>query len=141
MTEKPFNFWQDHSDQYLEMAFRSDRRGTIAHPDGYGRRTGECGDTVEIFVSVREGRIESVMFELDGCMNTNACANTVARMAEGRQVSEAWEIRPEHVVETLQTLPPGHYHCAELVVGAFYRALADHNEKLRHPWKKNYPQR
>ena len=141
MTDKPFNFWQDHSDQYLEMAFRSDRRGSLSHPDGYGRHTGECGDTVEMFLSVRQGCIESVMFQLDGCMNTNACANTVARLAEGRTVTAAWEIRPEHLIDHLKTLPPDHYHCAELVVGAFYRALADHNDKRRHPWKKSYPNR
>jgi nitrogen fixation NifU-like protein len=138
MADKPFNFWQDHSDRYLEMAFRADRRGRVAHPDGYGRHTGQCGDTVEIFLTVKEGRIASVMFELDGCLNTNACANTLALLAEGRPVSEAWEIRPETVIETLQTLPPDHYHCAELVVGAFYRALADNNELQRRPWKKNY---
>ena len=141
MTDKPFNFWQDHSDHYLEMAFRTDRRGSITHPDGRGRRTGECGDTVEFFLSIRGGRIESVTFQLDGCMNTNACANTVARLAEGRTVTEAWEIRTENVIDYLQTLPLEQHHCAELAVGAFYRALADHNELQRRPWKKHYPTR
>ena len=138
MAEKPFVFWQDHSDRYLELAFRADRRGGIAHPDGYGRHTGECGDTVEFSLSVRAGRIESVLFQLDGCLNTSACANTLAYLAEGRSVSEAWELRPEEVIDYLQTLPPDHTHCAELVVGAFHRALADYNELQRRPWKKNY---
>jgi len=141
MTDKAFNFWQDHSDRNLEMAFRADRRGSIDHPDGHGRHTGECGDTVEFFLSVRNGCIKSVMFQLDGCLNTSACANTVAHLAEGRPVAEAWEIRTETVIEALQTLPPDHYHCAELAVGAFYRALADYNELQRRPWKKNYPPR
>ena len=48
-----FDFWQNHSLHYLEMAFRSDKRETIDHPDGYGKRTGQCGDTVEIFLTVR----------------------------------------------------------------------------------------
>ena len=138
MAEKPFNFWQDHSDRYLEMAFRTDRRGRLEHPDGYGRHTGQCGDTVEFFLAVRAGRIESVMFQLDGCLNTNACANTLASMAEGLPVDEAWEIRPETVIASLQTLPPDHYHCAELVVGTFYRSLADYNELQSRPWKKAY---
>ena len=138
MTEKAFNFWQDHSDRFLEMAFRADRRGRVVQPDGYGKHTGECGDTVEIFMSVCDGRIESVMFQLDGCLNTSACANTVAHLAEDRLLSEAWEIRPEDVIDFLQTLTTDHYHCAELVVGAFYRALADAGELQRRPWKKAY---
>lgn len=139
MTDKPFDFWQDHSERYLEMAFRTDHRGRMEHPDGHGKHTGECGDTVEFFLSVRQGRIESVMFQLDGCLNTHACANTVACLAEGRAVAEAWEIRTEDVIETLRTLPPEQHHCAELAVGAFYRALADHNELQHRPWKKHYP--
>lgn len=138
MTGKPFNFWQDHSERYLEMAFRADRRGRMAHPDGYGKNTGDCGDTVEIFLTVRADRIESVIFEMNGCLNTSACANTLARLAEGRRVVEAWEIRPADVIGFLQTLPADHHHCAELVVGAFYRALADVEEMQRRPWKKNY---
>jgi nitrogen fixation NifU-like protein len=34
------------------MAFRHDRREAIEHPDGYGKRTGDCGDTVEMFLTI-----------------------------------------------------------------------------------------
>jgi nitrogen fixation NifU-like protein len=50
MTGKDFDFWQDNSLHFLEMAFRYDRRERIQYPDGYGKRTGECGDTVEMFL-------------------------------------------------------------------------------------------
>lgn len=123
MTEKQFDFWQDHSRQYLEMAFRADRHERLENPDGYGINTGACGDTVEMFVMVREGRIESVSFRISGCRNTNACANTVAELTEGRTLEEAWEITPQDVIDYLETLPPENGHCAELAVGAFYLAL------------------
>jgi nitrogen fixation NifU-like protein len=74
----------------------------------------------------------------DGCINTNACANTVAHLVEGRSIAAAWEITPETVIAHLQTLPAESHHCAELAVGAFYRALADLTEKTRRPWKKLY---
>lgn len=48
MEQKKFDFWQDHSRHYFEMAFGRDRREIIEHPDGYGKRTGDCGDTVEM---------------------------------------------------------------------------------------------
>ncbi len=124
--------------KFLEMAFRSDRRETMAHPDGYGKRTGVCGDTVEMYLSIHEGRIRSVSFQTDGCLSTNACANTVAELEEGKTVRKAWEIRPEDVVKYLETLPPENRHCAELAVGAFYLALANYGELKRDPWKKIY---
>ncbi len=139
MEEKePADFWQKHSLKFLEMAFRTDRHERVRHPDGYGRRTGECGDTVEMFISVRDNHIRSVSFIVNGCMNTNACANTVADMAEGKSRDEAWEISPETVAAYLETLPPDHIHCAELAVGALYLALSDCRDKCRNPWKKMY---
>ena len=132
------NFLQGHSDHYLEMAFRTDRRERIEHPDGYGKRIGDCGDTVEIYLSVNRGRIQSVSFQTDGCMNTSACANTVGELAEAKKVANAWEITPEDVVGYLETLPPQNTHCAELAVGALYLALASYRENQRRPWKKLY---
>ena len=138
MEAMEFDFWQGHSLHYLEMAFRNDRRQRVAHPDGYGKRTGECGDTVEMYLSIRKGRIGSVSYETSGCMNTNACANTVAELAEGRKVEDAWEITPDDVIAYLETLPPANTHCAELAVGALYLALTNLQDHQRHPWKKLY---
>jgi nitrogen fixation NifU-like protein len=134
--QEKFDFWQDHSLHYLEMAFRTDRREIIERPDGYGRRTGECGDTVEMFLMFRGDRVASVSFDTDGCMSTNACANTVAELAEGKSLEKAWDIRPENVINYLETLPPENTHCAELAVGAFYLALANYKDLQRNPYKK-----
>ena len=138
MTTQPFDFWKDHSRQFLEMALGHERRERVVKPDGYGKRSGDCGDTVEFFLNTEEGRIRSVVFLTDGCLNTNACANTVAHLVEGRSIEMAWGITPEAVIAYLQTLPAESHHCAELAVGAFYKALADLTEKKRRPWKKLY---
>jgi len=125
MKEETFDFWQDHSLRYLEMGFRTDRCETLENPDGFGTRTGDCGDTVTFYLTENRGRIETISFTVNGCMNTTACANTVCELAEGRPVEQAWKIKPETVNDYLQTLPKAHYHCAELAVGALYLALAD----------------
>ncbi|MBT8365269.1 MAG: iron-sulfur cluster assembly scaffold protein [Deltaproteobacteria bacterium] len=138
MNEKEFDFWQDNSLNYLEMAFRHDRRERLQNPGGYGKRTGECGDKVEMFLYIKNGRIQTVTFDTDGCINTNACANTVSHLSEGKTIEEAWEITPEIVIDFLETLPEENYHCAELAVGAFYLALANYQEHQRDSWKKPY---
>lgn len=132
------NFWQDHSATFLEMAFRTDRRERIKKPDGYGKKTGVCGDTVEIFITGCNGNIQNVSIYTDGCLNTNACANTVALLVEGKTIEQAWEITPEAVAAYLKTLPSDHAHCAELAVGALYLALSDFQKTNRDPWKKMY---
>jgi nitrogen fixation NifU-like protein len=136
-----FDFLQEHSRKYLEMALRTDRSRIVEEPDGYGKRTGQCGDTIEMFLQVRDECVESVTHHCRGCMNTNACANTVSFLAEGRTVSSVWEISAEDVAQYLETLPPDEIHCAELAVGALYRALVDYRDRLKSPWKKSYPRR
>lgn len=106
--------------------------------DGYGRNTGTCGDTVEMFVFVSHGRIERAAFRINGCASTLACADAVARFAEGKTIKNAWEITPEIVMKAAGPLPPESEHCAELAVGAFYLALSDYRENERAPWKKIY---
>lgn len=128
----------NHSKQYLEMAFGYERRRRIPHPDGYGKRTGDCGDTVEIFLRVKDGRIFQTFFDIDGCINTAACAGTVAVLSENRTMAEAWDISVETIVAYLETLPAEHYHCAELAAGAFFLALSNHMANQRAPWKKLY---
>lgn len=135
MTGEAPEFLQSHSMKYLEMAFRTDRMEPPERVDGRAERTGDCGDSVSISVTLERDRVAAVRFSVNGCLNTVACANAVGELAEGRSVSDAWEIRPEDVVAFLESLPEDHFHCAELAAGAFYRALAD---SRRRPWKGVY---
>jgi len=138
MTEENMNFWQGHSLHYLEMALRTDHHEEIRNPDGYGKKTGDCRDTIEMSLVLDGDRIKHVAFATDGCLNTNACANTVAHLVEGQTVEKAWDITPEQVAAFLETLPEGHFHCAELAVGALYLALADCRKHLSATWKQAY---
>lgn len=125
MSGKTFDFWNDHSERYLEMAFDNTRRERLENPSGYGKRTGDCGDTIEIFIDVVNDRLQIVSYDSNGCTNTHACASTLAMMAEGRTIEECWAITPESIALYLETLPEDEFHCAELAVGAFYLALTD----------------
>ncbi len=133
------DFWQTHSMHYLEMAFQTDRCEVLENPDGRGKNKGVCGDTIEMFLTIENDRIQWVSFETDGCINTRACANTVARMAEGKTVAEAWKIAAEDVIAYLETLPPESAHCAELAVGALYLALTHYRAGQNNPEKQMDP--
>jgi nitrogen fixation protein NifU and related proteins len=129
MSQGSMSFWERHSVRFLEMALQADRRETLVSPDGYGKHTRECGDTVEIFLIMRNGKIESVSFETNGCLYSAACANAVAHLAEGKNLEEAKSVTPETVVEFLETLPEDEDHCALLAVTALRHALEDAERK------------
>ncbi len=125
------DFWNRHSLQYLEMAFETGNRELIQNPDGYGKRTGDCGDTIEFFIMVEKGILNQVSFEVQGCLNTVACSNTLVHLTRSIPVEKAWDILPEDISSFLQTLPHDHFHCAELALGAFYLALSDYLNKRK----------
>jgi nitrogen fixation NifU-like protein len=126
------------SDQHVKMALRADRCCIPENADGYGKNTGSCGDTVEIYLIVNQDCIDNIYFQTNGCLNTTACSNALAELATGKQINAAWQIKPDDIINFLETLPDSHHHCAELVVGAMYRALADLSSNLERPWKKLY---
>lgn len=138
MQDPNESIWQSHSMKFLEMAFRVDRQETLHHADGHGKKTGDCGDTVEFFLIIKDGCIETISYVINGCINTNACANAIVELVEGKTLDDAWQLDPEDVSALLESLPEDHFHCAELAVGALYLALADAREKRRAPWKKLY---
>jgi nitrogen fixation protein NifU and related proteins len=128
MNDNDFNFWQHHSIRYLEAALDCTRHEILKNPDAYAKKTGECGDTIEFFLSIEDNHIQSIAFSTDGCLNTNACANALSSLCEGKSVEESWAITPEAVIDYLETMPVEEIHCAELAVGAFYLALASHQK-------------
>lgn len=138
MSHNSLDFWQNHSVRFLEMAFRTDKRETLKYPDGYGRCSRECGDTMEIFLCVRDGSITSASFQTDGCIYSHACANAAVHMAEGKSLEEAGEITAEKISEFLETLPKEEKHCADLAAKTLQLALMNAKETKRNPWKKFY---
>ena len=138
MDDSNKDILQGHTIKFLAAALRTDRQRSMRNADGHGRKTGDCGDTVEFFLAMQEDRIKTISYSINGCINTNACANAVIDLLEGQSLDEAWRLDPEDVADYLESLPADHFHCAELAVGALYLALADVREKQKSPWKKFY---
>jgi nitrogen fixation NifU-like protein len=138
MEKETSDFWQDHSLTFLEMAFRTDHQERLEKMDGYGKKIGSCGDTVEFFIRLDQNIIRTLAYDINGCLNTNACCNAIVNLVEGKALDTAWETTPEQVANFLESLPTDHFHCAELAVGTLYLALASARENQRSPWKKLY---
>lgn len=141
MDQATMNFWQNHSLSFLEMATRTDRRQVLQNADGHGKLSRECGDTVEIFLAVRNGRIQSAAFETNGCVYALVCANATVCLAEGKTLEEALALTPEMVVAYLETLPPEETHCAEQAIQVLRLAILDARATEGQPWRKFYPRR
>ena len=124
--EKPFDFWNDHSLEFLEMAMKRDHQETVQKADGYGRSSRDCGDTIEIFLTrdlQDRAFLSAISYDIKGCLFSHACVNALIRLARGKTAAQAREIGPAHIVEFLKTLPKAEAHCARHAVRAFRMAL------------------
>ena len=122
----------------LEHAVQPRNLGVLPQPDGYALHTGICGDALELYLSIKQGRIKNAVFIPHGCAVTQACGSVLTVMAPGLSLEEALDMPPERVADALGGLPPDHIHCAELAVGALREAIQDYFAKERNGWKKLY---
>lgn len=115
--------------------------GHISAPDGYAHVTGECGDTMEVFLAIRDRRICQARFDTLGCGFTLACGSMAMEMAEGKTVFDAMRIDAKTIADTLGGLPSSHEHCAELAAETLKKAIRDYLFRGRESWKKLYRNR
>jgi nitrogen fixation NifU-like protein len=119
------DFWNQHSLEFLEMAMKRDYQEKVISCDGYGRKTRECGDTIEFFLNRNGDMLETISYDLKGCLFSHACANTIISLALHKSMKQAQLIKAEDIIGFLKTLPVEEEHCASHALSAFQAALED----------------
>lgn len=139
-TEKKYVL--DMVGKYSETAIDHARNprnvGNIPKADGFAQEEGECGDTLAIWLSVKDNRIARATFWTDGCGSSIACGSMITEIATGRTVEDALTIEPGDVLKELGGLPEDHVHCAVLAAHTLNQALKDYQTLAKTPWKKLY---
>lgn len=100
--------------------------GRMSDPTSASYLQGPCGDSMEFYLVIENGKITEIKYYTSGCHATRACAAMAAKLAEGRTVKEALSISAGEVITKLRGLPADHLHCSILSVSTLYRAIADY---------------
>lgn len=107
------------------------------HPNGYGKVKGVCGDTMEMFIKLQNGKISECSFLTNGCATTIACGSMATEIAVGKTFTEALAIvSSDAILKRLGGLPEESTHCADLAAETLRRALADSLYQQQYAWKK-----
>jgi len=111
----------------------------IENPDGYASVKGSCGDTMEMFIKMKDEKISECSFQTDGCGTTIVCGSVVTEMTHNKSFTQALAlISADAILKHLGGLPESDVHCAQLASEALRRALADYLSQKKAPWKKHY---
>lgn len=103
--------------------------GPLEDFNGHAKITGPCGDTMEFWLKVQDGKIKKVSFITDGCGPSIASGSMTTCLAEGKTPIEANQISQQDVIEALEGLPKDHEHCALLATNTLKAACEDYLSK------------
>jgi nitrogen fixation NifU-like protein len=127
-----------YSETVVQHALFPRNPGSMKNPDGHAKITGPCGDTMEIFIRVSNGKISEASFLTDGCTTSIASGSMAVEMATNKKVEDARCISQEDILEALEDLPKESRHCALLAANTLRAAVRDYAKMAREPWRKLY---
>jgi nitrogen fixation NifU-like protein len=127
-----------YSEDVIDRWLNPRNAGKIEAPQGYGRLTGICGDTMEISLRIVKDRVIDSKFLTEGCGPTLAAGSMATELAMGKTVQESFRINQEAILNKLGGLPEESEHCALLAADTLKEALRDYLAHKKEPWKKSY---
>jgi len=127
-----------YSETTIDHAMNPRNLGDMEDADGFARVTGPCGDTMAIWLKVKNGTIAEANFLTDGCGTSIASGSMATEMAKGKAVAQAQRISQQGVLSALGGLPEESKHCALLAANTLRAAIRDYLAMKKEPWKKAY---
>jgi len=121
---------EGYSNKVMEHFRNPKNVGEIENPDGIGHVGNPvCGDIMELYIKVKDGRIVDAKFKTFGCGAAIATSSMVTELVKGKTIEEALKISNQAVVEALGGLPPIKMHCSVLAEQALKKAIDDYLKK------------
>jgi len=102
-------------------------------PDGIARVEGNCGDTMEIGLKIRDGQVVGTHYWTNGCSYSKQCVETAAMLVKGKALGEAKRINMVSIMDRVGQLPETHLHCAQLAEITLQRSIDDYLGKKNSP--------
>ncbi len=129
----------NYTKKTLDHFLKPKNIGKMAKPDGYaqiGNMT--CGDQLDFFIKVKDGKIKDVKFLSFGCASNIATASIMTEKVKGMTVEEAKKYPWKKIVSDLGGLPDQKVHCSVMAVDGLKKAIKDYelNQMNVKPVKK-----
>jgi nitrogen fixation NifU-like protein len=132
---------KQYSREVLEHWLHPTNPYAMDRPDGHAELAGSCGDNMEIFLRIRDGRVVEASFMTEGCITSIVSGSMAVQLAMGRTLAEVRSISQDDILEGLGGLPGDSEHCALLAADTVRAAVDDYLRSRREPWRKLYGSR
>ncbi len=104
--------------------------GDMPDADGVGTEGNPtCGDVMQIFIKVKDGKIVDAKFKTFGCGAAIAVSSMITELVKGKTLEEALAMSKETVANELGGLPAQKMHCSNLGADALRKAIENYRSK------------
>ena len=126
-------FCCNFSDKVLEHFTTPRNSESMVDADSIGTAgDSACGDSLTLYIKVKENIIEDISFMVFGCVAAIATSSMTTELAKGKSLDEAYKINDQYIAHALDGLPEQKIHCS--VLGA--TALRQNRTRYCHKGQK-----
>ncbi len=114
-----------YTERTLKEANDPKNLGEIKDANGFGKVTGPCGDTMQIYLKIefQDDKITDSKFLTDGCGSSIACGSVITELVKGKSIEEALKIEDKDILSILGGLPKENLHCSVLAADTLRAAI------------------
>ena len=124
--------YSEYSMKVIEHFMSPRNVGSLKDPDGEGTYGDlKCGDSLTIYIRVRDKIIYDIGFLVFGCTASIATSSMITEMAKGKTIEEALSITEKELIDALDGLPQSKLHCSVLGVKGLKAAIDNYKEKSK----------
>jgi len=129
---------ETYSEEVVDHSMNPRNLGVPDKADSHAVIKGPCGDTMGIWLKVKDDVILEANFTTDGCGTSIASGSMATELAKGKKLVDAMQISQQDVLEALRGLPEDHEHCALLAANTLKEAVQNYLKLRNEPWKQAY---
>ncbi len=129
---------KSYAEPFIVHSMEPKNIGDMEKADAYVAVLGSCGDSMELWLKVADGKITNATFLTDGCGATIACGSMMTELIKNKTLGEAMTVNAKTLIEALGGLPEDHVHCAGLASLTLKKAVLQYMTVEKEPWKKVY---
>ncbi len=124
-------FCCNFSDKVLEHFMTPRNSGSMVDADSIGTAGDPaCGDSLTLYIKVKENIIEDISFMVFGCVAAIATSSMTTELAKGKSLDEAYTINDQDIADALDGLPEQKMHCSILGATALKNAIDNYYSKI-----------
>ncbi len=117
-----------YSDTAIDYYLNQPDMGSLADADHVSELTGQCGDTMKIFLKMNNEIIENAKIQVLGCPGAISAAMVCMEMIKGQSIEYARTITDRDIFRKLIQIPDQKQHCIRLAVKTMNKAFDEITE-------------